>query len=165
MGKLRRYKVAASGVLLAMACSNLPPSQQPSAEASEGGAETVAVVVTNGSVAGAFSVTNNGAEIRLNRRVIVEQRAAEQWTATEADVRLISSCDEYEAQSPRLLQAGQSIAVVAWSGMSCGGQCPASCRANVYLGPGEFRFVVLSEDEAQRFEGPPFQLPAEPAAP
>lgn len=120
------------------------------------------VVVNNLPKAGAFSVVNKGADIELQRSVVVEKREKNGWTRTEADVRLIGSCTESETGATRLVRRGETLVVVPWNGWSCDGQCPRPCRANIYLGPGEFRFVVMSADRRQRFVGPPFRLGPEP---
>lgn len=120
---------------------------------------TPAVAVQNLQPPGSFSVTNNGPEIALLRRVLVERQAANgQWESTDADVRLIASCDEADEGDVRVLKQGETLVVKSWDGWSCDGQCPRPCRANIYLGPGEFRFVVLTPDRASRFEGASFHL-------
>lgn len=119
------------------------------------------VVVKNLSQPGAVSVTNHGPDLALRRAVLVEKHESGSWAATDADVRLITSCDEVEKGKSRVLKQGETLLVKSWNGWSCNGQCPRSCRANLYLGPGEFRFVVLSEDGKKRFEGAAFSLGAE----
>jgi len=116
------------------------------------------VVVNNLKSPGSFSVTNNDNDIHLLRKVLVEKQQGGTWTATDADVRLIATCDETETGTTRLLKRGEKLDVKFWNGWSCDGQCPRPCRANVFLGPGTFRFVVRSEDGKKRFEGPPFEL-------
>jgi hypothetical protein len=116
------------------------------------------VVVHNLNPPGTFSVTNNGNDIRLLRMVLVEKQEGGAWTATDADVRLIATCEETETGPTRLLKRGETLVVKSWNGWSCDGQCPRPCRANIYLGPGTFRFVVRSENGTKRFEGPPFEL-------
>lgn len=126
------------------------------------------VVVRNLETPGAFSVSNVGPDLDLRRRVLVEKREREEgaakvgWKATDADVRLIASCEEKESGETRLLERGETLVVQRWNGWSCDGQCPRPCRANIYLGPGEFRYVVLSGDGRQRFEGAPFALGEQP---
>lgn len=121
-----------------------------------------AVVVRNLDQPGVFSVTNSGPNIALRRRVVVEKQDAAAWKGTDADVRLIASCDETETGVTRILKRGETLTVKSWNGWSCDGQCPRPCRANVYLGPGTFRFVVVSGDGKKRFEGPPFELGPQP---
>jgi hypothetical protein len=122
---------------------------------------TEAVVVSNGESPGAFSVANRGGDISLSRSVLVERSVAGEWAAAEANIRLIVSCNDLSTESPLVLQRGETFTALPWNGWSCGGQCPEPCRANIYLGPGNFRFVVHSADETRRFEGPPFSLGAE----
>lgn len=47
---------------------------------------------------------------------------------------------------------------VAWTGMTCGSQCPTGCRANVPVGPGTFRFVVSSCDRKTTYPSPEFEF-------
>lgn len=119
-----------------------------------------AVQVTNGNAPGAAVITNRGPDIALSRTLSVEKHVGATWTATEAAVRLIAACDDTEVGIARVIRRGETFTLKPWNGWTCGGQCGASCRANVYLGPGEFRFVVKSADGKQRFEGPAFVLGA-----
>lgn len=117
------------------------------------------ITVDNGAVAGQVSVTNHGpGPVNLAEEVIVESLESGKWITTAARVFLVSDCDEKVGTSVRL-DAGQTLRVVAWNGQTCDGQCPRACRANVYLGPGEFRFVVHSVDGKVRIEGAMFRLP------
>jgi hypothetical protein len=117
--------------------------------------------VKNLAAPGASSIANPGPDVALNRRVTVEKHAGANWVATDADVRLIASCDELETATERVLRSGETLTLKPWNGWTCDGQCAGSCRANVYLGPGEFRFVIVSANGKQRFEGPAFALGAE----
>ncbi|HUQ92843.1 MAG TPA: hypothetical protein VM120_14275 [Bryobacteraceae bacterium] len=127
-----------------------------------GGSVDASVTVRNLNHPGEFSVTNNSAaDVKLRRKVIVEKQEASGWAATDADVRLIATCEEKESGASRLLKRGETLVVKSWNGWSCDGQCPRPCRANIYLGPGKFRFVVVSSDGKQRFEGQAFSLPAQ----
>jgi len=154
MGQLRRQKMrllfAALSVI--MAC----------AESRGGGSVDPKIVLRNLETPGAFSVTNNGPDIELQRRVVVEKMEGHGWNATDADVRLIATCEEEEIGATRLVKQGETLMVKSWNGWSCNGQCPRPCRANIYLGPGQFRFVVLSGNGKHRFEGAAFTLGAQP---
>ncbi|MEO7362514.1 MAG: hypothetical protein ABI120_19445 [Gemmatimonadaceae bacterium] len=123
------------------------------------------VQVTNGTTSGSAVVTNRGPDIALGRTVTVEKHVGSTWTATDAAVRLIAACEEVAATTERVLHRGETLSLKPWNGWTCGGQCGGSCRANVYLGPGEFRFVVVSANGKQRFEGPAFLLGAPPVSP
>jgi hypothetical protein len=158
MGQFRR-----KALILALAPAlALAACQGGSVDSSSGSAASAApaVVVRNLETPGSFSVTNTGEDIALRRHVLVEKKdpASGKWEQTDADVRLIASCDEPESGDTRILKRGETLVVKSWNGWSCDGQCPRPCRANIYLGPGEFRFVVLSADGKQRFEGPSFHL-------
>lgn len=104
--------------------------------------------------------TGNGA-VDLRRKVLVERKENGSWVETAAEVYLIASCAEKDLESPLHLGAGQELVVLPWNGWGCDGQCPRPCRANYYLGPGDFRFVVFSADGKHRFDGPVFKLGAE----
>jgi hypothetical protein len=116
--------------------------------------------VENGGRPGQFAVANHGSgPVELLRRVTVEHLETGTWVSTEADVSLIASCGE-KAETPNVqLMNGQTLKVAPWNGKTCDGQCSRSCRANIYLGPGEFRFVVWTADRKSRFAGPSFHLP------
>jgi hypothetical protein len=154
MGELRRQelKLLFTAVLAMMACT----------EGSGEGSVVPKIVLRNLSAPGAFSVTNNGPDIELQRRVVVEKMEPAGWRATYADVRLIATCEEKETGTTRLMKHGETLVVKSWNGWSCNGQCPRSCRANIFLGPGQFRFVVVSGNSTQRFEGEAFTLAEKP---
>ena len=106
-----------------------------------------------------FVVKNSGnASIDLRRKVLVERQEGASWVETAAEVYLIASCAEKDLAVPLHLHPGQELVVVSWNGWGCDGQCPRPCRANYYLGPGEFRFVVFTADGKQRYTGPQFSL-------
>ena len=114
----------------------------------------------NGGRPGQFSVTNHGpGSVDLLRKVTVEKLETGKWLVTEAEVYLVASCSEKAATPGVRLTSGQTFAAAPWDGKTCDGQCPRSCRANIYLGPGEFRFVVWTADHKTRFEAPSFHLP------
>src|SRR5204863_1671181 len=98
------------------------------------------VTVENGARPGQFAVANHGpGAVELLRKVTVDQRDDGKWTATEAEVSLVSACSNKTEASTVRLATGQTLKVAPWDGKTCDGQCPRACRANVYLGPGEFR--------------------------
>jgi hypothetical protein len=143
MGKLRRTKIIA-GALLAACCTWAAEGQ---------------VSVENGARPGQFGVVNHGpGPVDLLRKVTVEQLETGKWVVTEAEVFLIGNCREKAEVSSVRLTSGQKLTVAPWNGKTCDGQCARSCRANIYLGPGEFRFVLWTADHQTRFEGPSFRL-------
>ena len=124
-----------------------------------------AVKVTNLAKPGSVSVSNSGPAIQVKRRIVIEQKSAGKWVPTDAYYDLIGYCGDAAKQDCRELKRG-TIEVVPWNGYSCSGQCVRPCRSNSYLGPGTFRFVVVTCDGKQRFEGAPFELPSvAPGAP
>jgi hypothetical protein len=147
MAQFRRTALIAFS-LAAVACMRATP---PAA---------AGISVENGTHPGEFAVTNHGTgPVDLLRKVTVEVRGAGKWAATDADVSLVASCSDKSATSSVTLASRQTLKVAPWNGMTCDGQCPRSCRANVSLGPGEFRFVVWTADRKTRFEGLSFHMP------
>ena len=126
-----------------------------------GSAEQATVVVRNLSPAGAFEVENQGLDIELAWTVTVQRYADGHWTDEVTDLALAEECGQAPESGCVRLTHSAKIRPKRWNGLTCGSQCPAPCRANVYLGPGRFRFVVSSCDRRQRFVGPPFAMPAQ----
>jgi hypothetical protein len=98
-----------------------------------------------------------GDAIDLSREVIVE-RSGDAGTALA--IQLIDACGAQDAGTCVSIPARTTFTPVAWTGMSCNSQCPRPCRANVYLGPGTFRFVVRTCDGRRHWESAWFSLPA-----
>lgn len=106
---------------------------------------------------GAFQIANMGDEIDLSRDVIVERNGD---GGTAVTLQLIDTCGAPDAGACVSIPARGTFTPVAWTGTSCDSQCPRPCRANVYLGPGTFRFVVKSCDGRRHWESAWFSLPA-----
>jgi hypothetical protein len=107
---------------------------------------------------GAFQVAVIGDGVDLSRDVIVEREADGGHPALT--IQLIETCAGADAGACVSIPARTTFTPVAWTGMSCDSQCPRPCRANAYLGPGTFRFVVKGCDGRRRWESSWFQLPA-----
>ena len=150
MGQLRRPAIIVCvGLLLAQACAARPDRR---------GAEMVTLRFAQER----FVVKNTGsAPVELRRKVLVERKEGASWLETAAEVYLIASCAEKDLHSPLHLGPGDELVMAPWNGWGCDGQCPRPCRANYYLGPGAFRFVVFTADGKKRFDGPEFALGAE----
>lgn len=73
--------------------------------------------------------------------------------------RLVSTCDAVQSKSPTFveLEAGKTLAPVAWTGMNCSAQCNMSCRANSYE-PGTWHLVVRTFDGTRTFTGDSFVM-------
>jgi hypothetical protein len=121
--------------------------------------EEVSVVVRNLSLPGAFEVENLGPDIELAWAVTVQRHSKSEWSDEVTDLTLIEKCGQTPPAHCVPLAHGARLRPVRWNGLTCGSQCAATCRANVYLGPGEFRFVVSSCDGKHKFPGPAFEMP------
>lgn len=111
---------------------------------------------------GSFEIRNSGAEIELASAVEVEQLQDGEWRHPRTKLTLAESCPKAAMASCVTLARDAVLHPVAWTGFSCSSQCETRCKKNVYLGPGTFRFVVLSCDRKRRFESDSFRLPALP---
>lgn len=118
------------------------------------------VIVRNLGSAGAFEVENPGPPIALWSQVMLQRLENGIWRDdNEAELSLAEICVWNARPSCQTLQHGGRLRPHPWNGLICGGQCPESCRANSFLGPGQFRFVVMTCNQKRRFPGPSFSLP------
>ena len=148
-----RVLVRAAAIGLIVSVGGAVKAQQ------SGAAESAPVAIRNLARAGAFAVTNRAAEIALSRHVGVQRLHQGQWVDVTSDLALVATCGA-PAGDCVSLRAGATITPVPWNGLSCGSQCPASCRANVHYGPARIRFVLSVCGSGQKVYGPPFELPA-----
>ena len=118
-------------------------------------------MVRNLFPAGSFEIENQGPDIELTWAVAIQRYADGQWTDAVTDLTLAKACGRGPESGCVRLAHSAKIRPERWNGLTCGSQCPAPCRANVYLGPGRFRFVVSSCDRRHQFMGPAFGMPAE----
>ena len=118
------------------------------------------VIIRNLTNAGAFEVENAGPDLDLAWSIAVQREQDGAWVDEVTDIGVVRKCGESNPGSCVRLAHGTRFLPLPWNGLSCGSQCPASCRPNICLGPGRFRFVVASCDGKQRFAGPAFFLPA-----
>jgi hypothetical protein len=142
-------------VLGALSCAS-PPVEH----ASEPPPEEVTVLVRNLSRPGSFEVENLGPDIELAWAVAVHRHLQGEWSDEVTDLTLIQKCGQTPPAGCVPLAHGAKLRPVRWNGLTCGSQCAATCRANLYLGPGQFRFVVSSCDGKHKFPGPAFEMPA-----
>ena len=122
------------------------------------GAEPVAV--RNLPQPGAFEVENRGPDIELSGAVTIQRYVKGEWEDAVTDLTLIEKCGEGPRRGCVPLARGAKLHPIRWNGLTCGTQCAATCRANIYLGPGRFRFVVSSCDGKRKFTGVAFEMPA-----
>jgi len=142
-------------MLAVLSCANTARSR-----AAEPPPEEKTMVVRNLALPGAFEVENLGPDIDLAWAVSLERETKGAWTAEVTDLTLIEHCGQALPTAGCLrLAHGAKLHPVRWNGLSCGSQCPANCRANVFLGPGRFRFVVSQCDGKRTFPGPAFEMP------
>jgi hypothetical protein len=154
---LRVRSVIAWGIPLALGAMLLASS--PQRDDSEAAADDAPVVVRNLAMPGAFEVENRGPDIELAWAVNVQRQLKGQWSDEVTDLALSEKCEARPLAGCVPLPHGAKLAPVRWNGLTCGSQCAATCRANVYLGPGRFRFVVSSCDGKRKFFGAAFEMP------
>jgi hypothetical protein len=116
------------------------------------------VVIRNLKKSGSFEVENEGLAISLYSQVVVQRWNEDRWHDVASDLVLSETCKWNPKPECTPLAKGGKIHPMPWNGMSCSGQCFLGCRANIFLGPGTFRFVVSTCDRKTRFYGPAFKL-------
>ena len=125
------------------------------------------LVLAGGAGPGSLILANRGAgQVTIARAIGVERRDATGWTAVHTEFNAVSSCPMPDRPAPApaavvSIPAGGSLKVVPWRGYTCSGQCETACMANLYLGPGTFRFVATMLPARARVTGPGFALPPE----
>jgi len=147
------FMAAALGILW-LACS-------PVQHASEAQPDEASVVVRNLSLPGAFEVENRGPDIELASAVTIQRNLKGEWIDQVTDLTLVEKCGQTASGGCSPLSQGAKIRPVRWNGLTCGSQCAATCRANLYLGPGRFRFVLSSCDRKRKFPGAAFEMPSQ----
>ena len=161
MEELRRTQgMKAIAFAFAVALVALSVASSHPQQASKSLPDEASVLVRNLSPPGAFEVENRGPDIELAGTVTIQRDLKGEWSDEVTDLVLVQKCGQSPPDGRVLLPHGGKLRPVPWNGMTCGSQCPATCRANVYLGPGRFRFVVSSYDGKHNFTGPTFEMPA-----
>jgi hypothetical protein len=141
---------AVTAAIAALSCANSPGQRAP---------DPGSVVIRNLSQPGAFEIENSGPDTELAWAATVQRQQNGAWTDEVTDITLVERCGQTPAGSCVRLPRGARLRPVPWNGLTCGSQCAASCRANVYLGPGRFRLVLSDCDAKRKFYGPAFDLP------
>ena len=160
MDRLYRHRTLIALAVLAMAaamCLSCARTASNAAAITDAAPETI--LVRNLETPGSFEVENRGPAIAMYSQVIVQEMVEGKWQDRATDLILSETCDWNPKAGCRTLGQGAKLRPPAWNGLICSGQCPLGCRANAYLGPGSFRFVVMSCDQKQRFYGPAFTMP------
>lgn len=108
----------------------------------------------------AFQIVSTGPAVHLSRDIRIEQDPDSGRYPIGPLIQLVEKCDRVDAGACTPLPAGGTLTPVPWTGFDCDSQCPRACRANAYMGPGRFRYVVKSCDAAMQWESAWFDLPA-----
>jgi hypothetical protein len=163
MGKLRCQTLTAFFALLAVSASGCQQVTETPQNPTPGGDKSMGLIIRNLNPPGAFEVENTGDAIELSWTVGVEQKVGEAWESRVVEeLRLVEQCDPPPTTRCRNLDKGVKIRPIPWTGFSHTAQCQTSARANIYLGPGTFRFVVTSCDGSRKYYSEGFTLPAKP---
>ena len=120
------------------------------------------IAITNLPQAGAIEIANHGPSVDIKTKLLVQREYKGEWRDETTDTRIIEKCGDSPGVCRRLAH-NAVLRPVPWNGLICASQCSAGCRANLYLGPGKFRFVVESCDGKSRTFGPPFEMPGPPS--
>jgi|HubBroStandDraft_1064217.scaffolds.fasta_scaffold196546_2 hypothetical protein len=112
---------------------------------------------------GGLRLVNSGAEpLMIRSAIAVEKEEGHDWVTIATEYRAVAQCGRQSSVDPVEIAPGATLTIVPWRGFSCSGQCDAVCRANVYYGPGAFRFIVTTLPGGQRSTSPTFLLPPRP---
>ena len=159
MGKLRcngsvKWASLAGLAILIASCALPPPGDAVTKAADE------TVVLRNLESSGAVEIENRGPTISLWWQMRLQRFEGGEWREEKGlNLVILATCEWNRRLGCQPFEHGAKLRPVPWNGLSCGGQCWASCRANVFLGPGQFRFVANSCDQKRSFYGPAFMMP------
>ena len=147
MGKLRRAPLVAAALLATM-CLLVA------------GASSASAQVRNLETPGAFAI-EGGAGLSLRSRAAIEQQTKTGWRPVFEEFYLTQDCAAV-ARLPACvtLKSGETLRPVRWTGFTCQGQCPRSCKKNIYRPPGTFRLTLTTCDGTQ-LSGAPFHMGAD----
>ena len=71
--------------------------------------------------------------------------------------RLVAQCTQ--SDTCVTVAPAAAVRVQPWQGFDCSAQCNGTCRANAWVGPGTFRFVVHDCEGKGDLASPTFELP------
>jgi hypothetical protein len=111
---------------------------------------------------GAFEVVNGGAEASLSTKVQVQRLFEGRWENEVTDLELVRTCNPPKTLDCITLGPGETLRPPPWNGLACASQCAASCRGNMSLPPGTFRFGISACSGDTSIYGPPFDMAASP---
>lgn len=141
MGKLRRTPLITAPALAALHLV---------AAASDASAQ-----VRNLDRPGAFAIEGG---LSLRSRGAIEQQTKAGWRPVFEEFYLTEDCAAV-ARLPACvtIKPGEMLRPVRWTGFTCQGQCPRSCKKNIYRPPGTFRLTLTVCDGTQ-LSGAPFHM-------
>jgi hypothetical protein len=114
----------------------------------------------SGKPGGLHIVNHGAAAVGILRAITVQKKERSTWVPITTEFNAVSSCNATSLPDKVTIAAGATLTVMPWKGYSCAGQCVAACRANIYYGPGLFRYVITRSPGMQTDTGPEFTLPA-----
>lgn len=115
-----------------------------------------------GALPGSLTITDAGASTVTFRSAIrIETESAGSWSRVPAEMQATPSCS-VRAGGTVTLDAGARMDVQPWTGFTCGTQCVSTCRMNVYVGGGTFRFAVEVAPDWHVVTSRPFTMPPTP---
>ncbi|QYE33266.1 hypothetical protein KZX46_00140 (plasmid) [Polymorphobacter sp. PAMC 29334] len=128
-------------------------------------AQPPGLTLAGGARPGSLNIANRGGgPVTIARAIGVERRDRDGWTAVHTEFNAVSSCPipgrpVLAAKAAVSIPAGGNLKVVPWQGYTCSGQCENACMADIYLGPGTFRFVATVLPMGDRVTGLNFAMP------
>ena len=130
MGKFRRAPIIAAAALAALHLI--------------AGASGAIAQVRNLEKPGAFAIEGG---VSLRNRAAIEQQTKAGWRPVFEEFYLTEDCAAV-ARLPACvtLKPGETLRPVRWTGFTCQGQCPRSCKKNIYRPPGTFRLTLTTCD-------------------
>lgn len=127
------------------------------------GGRTTSLSLSQPGEPGSLRISNVGPDaVTVERSIIVEYSSGGGWRPLRTEFNVVSTCSRRAPDAAVVISRAVSLNLVPWRGYSCSGQCQGACRANIYFGPGPFRFVLTVLPDRHRVAGPPFTMPARP---
>lgn len=101
-------------------------------------------------------------DVTIMRGISIWKKQATGWSRQLGSIQAVSKCDDlyerYRLETPVRISGLQSLVVVPWDGFLCAGQCPAACAKNYQLGPGTFRYEVVTLPDDKITYSPSFTI-------
>lgn len=119
--------------------------------------EAAGAEVRNLKQPGAFAIAASSSGASFEKQGRIEQQTAAGWRTVFDEFSLVEHCDAVATLPACVtLPPGTVLQPVPWNGYTCNGQCPRSCKKNIYRPPGTFRLVLTSCGSGARVTGAPF---------